>query len=73
MRLGASIVTEIPAPYEFEECAGVGDIGGKPFMWTIDDNHVVAVFDSGEFIEFEHGEEGWKNLVLMGLFLSKSL
>lgn len=55
---------------ELEEQAGVGDIGGKPFMWTHDDGIITAAFDTGEFMQFEHGEEGWTALVAMGMFLS---
>ncbi len=58
---------------EYEETAGVGDIAGKTFMWTVDDDIITAVFDTGEFIQFEHGYEGWMNLLAMGLFLGKAL
>ena len=55
------------------ETAGVGDIAGKIFMWSYDDEIVTAVFDTGEFVQFEHGAEGWANLIVMGLFLGKAL
>lgn len=42
-------------------------------MWSYDDEIVTAVFDTGEFMQFEHGVEGWSNLIVMGLFLSKAL
>ena len=31
---------------EYEETAGVGDIAGKTFMWTVDDDIITAVFDT---------------------------
>lgn len=70
---GASFVMEIPA--QSEEVAGVGDIAGKTFMWEHDKESdiVIAVFESGEFIQFKHGYEGWMNLLVMGLFLGKAL
>lgn len=55
------------------ETAGVGDISGKIFMWSYDDEIVTAVFDTGEFMQFEHGPEGWYGLLMMGLFLVNGL
>ena len=67
-------MTEIPAPFEPpDECGGVGDILGKHFMWTIDNEIITAVFDTGEFIEFVNDQEGWTNFLVMGLFLNKAL
>lgn len=73
MQLGASSVTEIPVPSDEE--AGVGDIAGKTFMWEYEreSDIVTAVFETGEFIQFNHGYEGWMNLVAMGLFLGDAL
>lgn len=56
-----------------DECGGVGDIYGKAFMWVINGVTVDAVFDTGEFIEFEDGEEGWSQFLLMGLILAGAL
>lgn len=62
-------------PVPSDEEAGVGDIAGKTFMWEYDkeSNIVTAAFDTGEHLQFEHGYEGWMNLVAMGLFLGKAL
>lgn len=66
-------MTEIPVPSDEE--AGIGSIAGKTFMWEYEreSDVVTAVFESGEFIQFNHGYEGWMNLVAMGLFLGKAL
>ena len=73
MRQGANIVMEIHAPSDEE--GGIGDVQGKKFMWIWDkeSNIITALWDTGEFIRFEHGYEGWMNLVAMGLFLGKAL
>lgn len=42
-------------------------------MWVINGVTVDAVFDTGECIEFEDGEEGWKQFLLMGLILGGAL
>lgn len=66
-------MTEIPVPSDEE--AGVGDIAGQTFMWDYnrEEDIVTAVFTTGEFIQFNHGYEGWMNLVAMGLFLGDAL
>lgn len=56
-----------------DEPGGVGDISGKPFMWMINGNIVTASFDSGETVVFKHGEEGWLELIMLGLILTKSV
>ena len=53
-----------------EELGGVGDVGGKVFMWLIDENVITVSLDSGESFEFENDREGWYSFLIGVLMIT---
>ncbi len=57
-----------------DEEGGVGDFGGKKFMWMLHGkNYVEACFESGETLRHENSERGWTEFYMWGLMVAKLL
>ncbi len=56
-----------------DEPGGVGDFGGKKFMWMLCGGKVVAMFESGEGLKFLNSDRGWTEFYLWGLIVAKLL